>query len=120
MKGTFVLLFVFALLSCNSQTANDEKKLIGNWVGDLKLPNGKYIGKMYLEFTKAGDFFQTTGEGKGQVVSKLTYRISDHKIFYKGKVTGNKELDSDYHFKGEVLVMEGNGQSMEYVRIKDK
>jgi hypothetical protein len=48
MKGTFVLLFVFALLSCNSQTANDEKKLIGNWVGDLKGLNGKYIGKMYF------------------------------------------------------------------------
>jgi hypothetical protein len=120
MKKTFVLLFVFALLSCNSQTANDEKKIIGHWVGDMKLPNGKYIGKSYLEFTKAGDFFQTTGEGKEQVVAKLTYRLSDHKIFYKGNMTGHKEFDSNYHFRGDVLVMSVDDQSMDYVRIKDK
>ncbi|GGI26518.1 hypothetical protein [Pedobacter mendelii] len=119
MKGTVMLLFVCAILSCGSQTADYEKKIIGSWVGEIKLPNnGKSIGNMHLEFTREGAFFQTTGEGAEKVVSKQTYRITKNKIFYKGKATGNEELDSDYHFRGDVLVMQVDADSAEYRRVK--
>jgi hypothetical protein len=31
----YTSLLIFAFLSCTSQTANQEKKLIGKWVSDL-------------------------------------------------------------------------------------
>ena len=68
-----LLLFAFTFLSCTSETANQEKKLIGKWVGDLidyKIKAN--LGKMYLEFSTDGNFSQTSVNGKEQVTSKMT------------------------------------------------
>ncbi|WP_162799841.1 hypothetical protein [Pedobacter jeongneungensis] len=119
MKGTLLVLFVFAFLSCTSQNANQEKKLIGKWVGDLiDYKTKTNLGKMYLEFTTDGNFLQTSVNGKEQVTSKMTYRINKDKIFYKGKATGNEEFDLNYHFKGDTLILAAEGNSTPYTRIK--
>lgn len=119
MNGKLVILIALTFLSCNSATKDQEKKIIGNWVGDIKLPKtGKYVGKMYLQFTQKGEFFQKTGEGSEQVVSKMTYKLSKDKIFYKGKATSNEEFDSNYSFKGDTLVIEYEGEKAEYIRVK--
>ncbi|MBC6112944.1 hypothetical protein ACFOG5_11560 [Pedobacter fastidiosus] len=120
MKSVAALLLVMILCSCNSKNTDNENKIIGKWVGEIIIPKtGKSVGKMYLEFTKDGDFFQKTGEGKAQVVSKLSYRIGKDKIFYKGNITGNKEFDSNYHFRDDVLVMEVGGAHIDYKRIEN-
>ncbi|MFC4211891.1 hypothetical protein ACFOWA_11900 [Pedobacter lithocola] len=119
MKVSVIILLLCAILSCDSQTGDYEKKIIGNWAGEITLPNsGKSIGQMHLQFTREGAFLQTTGEGAEKVVSKQTYRITKNKIFYKGKATGNQEFDSDYHFRGDVLVMQVGADSAEYQRVK--
>lgn len=119
MKGKLFVLFVFAFLSCTSQTTGQEKKIIGKWVGDLidyKIKAN--LGKMYLEFSTDGNFLQTSVNGKEQVTSKMTYRITKDKIFYKGKATGNEEFDLNYHFKGDTLILTAEGNSVPYLRIK--
>ncbi|MDQ0636513.1 uncharacterized protein (TIGR03066 family) [Pedobacter sp. W3I1] len=119
MKGTLLILFLFAFLSCNAQTKDLENKVIGNWSSDMKdRSTGKSIGNMYIEFTKNGEFIQKTGEGKEQVASKMTYRLTKDKIYYKGKATSNKEFNSNYSFKGDILVIETGGDKSEYIRVK--
>ncbi|MBE5320502.1 hypothetical protein IM793_15150 [Pedobacter sp. MR2016-19] len=114
-----MFLLVFAFLSCTSKTADQEKKLIGKWVGDLIDYKIKInLGKMYLEFTTDGNFLQTSVNGKEHVTSKMTYRINKDKIFYKGKATGNEEFDLNYHFKGDNLILTADGNSEPYSRIK--
>lgn len=113
------MLSILIFVGCSSPTKEQQTKIIGKWVGDIRLPKtGKFIGKMYLQFTKDGEFFQRTGEGKEQVVSRLTYRLGRDKIFYKGKVTGGKEFDSGYAFKGDTLVMRVDGEKCDYLRIR--
>ena len=114
-----MILVICALLSCGPHTTDYQKKIIGSWIGEINLPNtGKSIGEMHLEFTPEGSFFQTTGTGAGKVVSKLKYRITKSKIFYTGKATGDTEFDSDYHFRGDVLVMQIGADSAEYQRAR--
>ncbi|MFW0714713.1 hypothetical protein ACN1CD_02535 [Pedobacter sp. N23S346] len=71
-----------------------------------------------MQFTQNGEFIQKTGEGNEQVVSKMTYRLSTDKIYYKGKATSNEEFDSNYSFKGDILVIEAGGEKTEYTRVK--
>ncbi|RNL53768.1 hypothetical protein [Pedobacter jejuensis] len=91
MKGTVMLLFVCAILSCGSQTADYENRIIGSWVGEIKLPNnGKSIGNMHLEFTREGAFFQTTGEGAEKWFRNRTIESPKTKSFIKEKQLGMK------------------------------
>jgi len=119
MKGIMVVLATVFFLSCNAQTKDIEKRIIGSWSSDMKdRSTGKSIGKMYIEFTNKGEFIQKTGEGNEQVISKMTYRLSKDKIYYKGKAKSNEEFDSNYSFKGDVLIIEAGGEKSEYIRVK--
>lgn len=118
MKIILIIFLVFAILSCRYQN-EFKQKIIGEWDGEIKLPKTKKsIGKMHLKFTENGEFFQTTGNDSDKVTSKMTFRINSKKIFYKGRATGNEEFDSNYHFRGDILVLEIDGESTEYVRSK--
>jgi len=119
MKGILFIVTIVFFLGCNSQTKDQEKKIIGNWSSNMKdLKTGAYIGKMYVQFTQNGEFIQKTGEGNEQAVSKMTYRLGRGKIYYKGKATLNEEFDSNYFFKGDKLVIEAGGEKTEYTRVK--
>jgi len=119
MRGILFIVAIVFFLGCNAQTKEQEKKIIGKWVSNMKdLKTGAYIGKMYVQFTPNGEFIQTTGEGNEQVVSKMTYRISNDKIYYKGKATANEEFDSNFSFKDDILIIEAGGEKTEYLRVK--
>ena len=49
---------------------------------------------------------------------KSIEKMYEDKIFYKGKATGNEELDSDYSFKGDTLLVSSGKEKFEYVRVK--
>ena len=114
----FLLATVF-FLSCNAQIKDLEKRIVGSWTSEMKnRSTGKPIGKMYIEFTKNGEFIQKTGEGSEQVVSKMTYRLTKDKIYYRGKATSNEEFDSNYSLKGDILIIESGGEKSEYIKVK--
>jgi hypothetical protein len=84
---------------------------------DLK--TGAYIGKMYVQFTQNGEFIQKTGEGKEQVVSKMTYRLGRGKIYYKGKATSNEEFDSNILTKPYYLIEFSAAACLFEIRVND-
>jgi hypothetical protein len=118
MRIPLITVLLLLFVGCASKSDEQKKKIIGKWVGHIKIPQtGKVIGLIYTEFKENGDLDQTTGTGEDQVTAKMTYTLSNDKIFYKSKKS-NIEFASSYYFHGDTLILELDGDTCRYIRVK--
>jgi hypothetical protein len=118
MKKTILLILTITVLSCNSQSTNNEKQLFGIWQGYLKdSETNMKIEKIVLEFTPNGKFIQKIGEGKTQNIIQSEFRTEGNKIYSK-EINSEQEDQANYYFDSENLIIDFEGIKNEYTRIK--
>ena len=117
MKHLLVILTCILTFSCNSPKQEDSR-LIGKWDGSLKVSKtGSSLGKIVLEFTNDGKFFQHMEKSDIQNTVESTYELQGDKIITVDNDTKEK-AEGKYVIKNDTLTITFEGVDSKYVKIK--